>query len=101
MSEELRNGIDIVLEADRKALEANLSAFKDILLRTREAGRLSVPIWVEGVESTDAHDRERTYSLLECAGFIAIEKKYSHRNIYNQITLTEKGKSLAEKLAKE
>jgi primosomal replication protein N len=101
MSEELKKGIDIVLEADRRAIEANLSSYRELLLKVLESGRLSIPIWVEGVESTEAHDSERTYSLLECAGYIAIEKTYGHRNIYNHITLTEKGKALAEKLAKE
>ena len=101
MSEELKKGIDTVLEADRKAVEVNLGVFKELLLKVREAGKLSIPVWVEEVESTEAHDSERIYSLLECAGYIAIEKKYSHRNIYNQVTLTEEGKALAEELERE
>lgn len=101
MSEELMKGIDAVLEADRKAIEAKLGVYRDLLLKVREAGMLTIPVWVEGVESAEAHDSERTYSLLECAGYIAIEKKYSHRNIYNQVTLTEKGKELAERMARE
>ena len=74
MSEELKRSIDIVLEADKRAIEDNLGAYKEILVDTLKKGELSIPLWIEGVESRDAHNNERTYSLLECASLIKVEK---------------------------
>lgn len=98
MSDELRSGLEKVVEEEKKLIEGKLELFKDLLLRIRERGVWNIDLWVEGTESEEALAQRDIMLMLEKAGFVQTVRKYTHRNALLEGHLTEKGKQIAEEL---
>ena len=98
MSEELRRTLKDVVAEEEKAVNEDLKRFKDLLIKLRDGSVWSVMIWVEGMTVDDASENRRAIGIMERAGLVDVERKFTHRNAYLEVRLTDKGKELAEKL---
>ncbi len=105
LSTELKARLDKVAEEDYKQLEIEIDAdmprLKALLLKIAQTKKLDKLIWVEGTKQTDLNRDEKDFNVLERANLIKGQTKYTHRNVYRQYELTQKGAELAEKLALE
>ena len=105
LSEELKARLNKVAEEDYKQLEIQLDAdmprLKALLLKIAHNKKLDELIWVEGTKQPDLNKDEKDFNVLERANLIKGQTKYTHRNVYRQYELTQKGAELAEKLALE
>jgi hypothetical protein len=105
LSAELKDRLDKVAEEDRKQEEArretDLPRIKSLFLEIARVKKFDVPIWVEGTKQSDLNRDEVNLNALERANLIKGQTKYTHRNVYRQYELTQKGAEVAEKLAAE
>ncbi len=103
MSLELKVLLDKAVEEDYKhakaAVEQNLSRYKSLLLKVAQTKEFDVVVWFEGQNELSMDEAD--LGLLEKAGLVKGQIKYTHRNMYRRSVLTEKGAELAEKLSKE
>ncbi len=82
-------------------LEADLPHVKSLLLEIAKAGKYDFPLSVEGNKPTETNRDEKNLSLLERADLAKGETKYTHRNVYRQYVLTQRGTELVAKLKSE
>ena len=105
LSSELKARLDRVIEEDYKLeetrLEASMPRMKALLLEVARVKKLDFLIWMEGTKQSDLNRDEADLNVLERANLIKGQTKYTHRNVYRQYELTQKGAELAEKLAAE
>lgn len=86
-------------ESEKIDFERRKSSFKSVLLKLAKDKKMDVLLSAEG---RDQHDSEkRDLDVLEKAGLVKGQTKYTHRNEYRQYELTPKGAELVEKLTKE
>jgi len=105
LSEELKARMDKVAAEDYKREEAlremDLPRIISLFLEVARVKKFDVPIWVEGTKQSDLNRDEADLNKLERANLIKGQTKYTHRNVYRQYELTQKGFEVAEKLASE
>jgi hypothetical protein len=105
LSSELKDRLSKVTEEDCKKAQSELQAdfprAKSLLLKIAQAKKFDALIWMEGTKQNDLNQDEKHLSLLERANLIKGLTRYTHRNVYRQYELTQKGTELAEKLAAE
>ena len=100
MSSELKSIlIDFVEEECQnklKDINNNLERFQELLLKISRQKNYHLTLWVVG---EDMHwGVEKDLDLLENADLITGEMGYSDQSGYRNYTLTDKGKSLVQKL---
>ena len=105
MSAELKDRLYKVAEEDCKQEKArremDLPRIKSLFLEISRVKKFDVPIWVEGTKQSDLNRDEANLNALERANLIKGQTKYTHRNVYRQYELTQKGAEVVEKLAAE
>jgi hypothetical protein len=105
LSAELKTRLSKVAEEDCKKAEAELEAdfprTKALLLKISQAKKYDFLISLEGTKQNDLNEGEKDLNLLERANLIKGQTRYTHRNVYRQYELTQKGAKLAGKLSSE
>jgi hypothetical protein len=77
----------------RKKVVEHSEELKSLLIRIAEAGRWTLTMNVEGME-THHPEQERDLDLLERCGLIESKVKYSKHNEYRECSVTEKGQAI-------
>jgi hypothetical protein len=105
MSSELKNTLNKVLPENNKLekpeREEKIDRCKSLLLKLAQDKTLDIIISFEGTKQPDFEKNEQDLVLLEKTHLVKRRIKYTHRNVYHEYKLTEKGAELAEKLSKE
>jgi len=105
LSAELKTRLTKVAKEDCKKAEAELERdfprAKSLLLKIAQAKKYDFLVWMEGTKQNDFNEGEKDLNLLERANLIKGQTRYTHRNVYRQYELTQKGAELSEKLAAE
>ena len=103
MSVELKDLLCRVVQEDceRRLSEvvSGLGRFESLLLELWRRGSMDVALLVEGSKVSSSDTVAKDMLMLERAGLVAGETKYTHRNEYRKYVLTGKGRILAERLA--
>ena len=81
------------------AIEENLSRYAEALLNVSKRGSRSVMLVFQGTNTEDPALRD--LDLLEKAGTLKSEIKFTERNIYKIFSLSDRGKTLVDKLETE
>jgi microsomal dipeptidase-like Zn-dependent dipeptidase len=82
-----------------EAIGENISTYAETLLKVSERESRSVMMSFQGTDTTDPALKD--LDLLEKAGALKSEMKFTEHNIYRIFTLSERGKALVNKLEKE
>jgi hypothetical protein len=82
-----------------EAIEKNLSRYAESLFKVSERGSQSVMIAFQGADTADPALKD--LDLLEKASVLKSEIKFTERNIYKIFSLTDKGRTLVNKLEAE
>ena len=82
-----------------EAIEQNLTRYAESLLKVHERGSRSVMIAFQGTDTADPALKD--LDLLEKAGVLKGEMKFTERNIYKIFSLTDRGRTLVNKLEGE
>ena len=80
-------------------IQDNLSKYVDILKKIKETGDWTVPMSIQGEDVTDPS--LISLELLEKTKVLEGNVKFTKRNIYKVLTLSDNGKELVEKLFSE
>jgi microsomal dipeptidase-like Zn-dependent dipeptidase len=82
-----------------EAVEENISRYAEALLKVSERGSRSVMMAFQGTDTADPEFKD--LDLLEKAGALKSEIKFTERNIYKIFSLSDRGKTLVNKLETE
>ena len=82
-----------------EAIGENISTYAEALLKVSERESRSVMMSFQGTDTTDPALKE--LDLLEKAGALKSEIKFTERNIYKVFSLSDRGKALVNKLETE
>ena len=82
-----------------EAVEENISRYAEALLNVSERGSRSVMLVFQGTSTADPALSD--LDLLEKAGALKSELKFTERNIYRVFSLSDRGKTLVNKLETE
>jgi DNA-binding PadR family transcriptional regulator len=76
-------------------VEENVSRYAELLAKVHEHKSWPIVIAVQGEDTKDPTLKD--FDLLESAGLLESETKFTHRNIDKTFRLSEKGRKLVEK----
>jgi len=79
-----------------EAIGDNISQYVEAMLKVSERGSRSVMMSFQGTDTTDPALKD--LDLLEKAGALKSEIKFTERNIYKVFSLSDRGKALVSKL---
>ena len=81
-------------------IEKGVDRYKSLILTIEKSGKWELPIWIEGSTVGSNEDLD-DLQMLERSNIVKGEMKYTHRNLYREYELTEKGTEVAKKLHNE
>lgn len=86
-------------EESLRLIEDNLSRFVELLLKVDEHQSWPIVMAVQGQDTKDATLKD--FDLLESAGLLESQTKFTHRNVDKVFVLSEKGKKVISKIKAE
>jgi len=105
MSSELKMVLNKIAMEDNErreiVFEEGINRYKTLLLKLAKEKTLDIIYSVEGVEQPDSNKERGDLRVLERAGLVKGETKFTHSNEYRQYEITSEGAELAEKISKE
>ncbi len=77
-------------------IEKEIDAFKSLITEIHDAKELNIAFRVEGVETSEFKEHKRHLDLLEKAGLVKGETRFTHRNEFKRYVLTPNGEQIAK-----
>lgn len=103
MSSELKKVLYVIAEEEyenrKRIIDQEIEHYEHFILTIARNEKIDLKLEVEGAEIHPQEEKE--LDLLEKSNLIKGQTKYTHRNMFKEYRLTEKGTELVKKLTSE